>query len=160
RAGILDPDDSMVLTARCAVHTMAGDFAAADLLLARALARDPRSSWAWERSGWLKTYLGEPDTAIEHFRRAINGDPSGPSNANRLVGVGSAHFDAGRYHDGAVWMRRALVEHPGTAWVNRTLAVSYVRLDERALALHSLDAFRRYCPDVTVTAVTSSIPFR
>ena len=43
-------------------------------------------------------------------------------------------------------MRQALLEQPATAWVNRTLAVSYARLGERVAALDSLEAFRRYCP--------------
>jgi adenylate cyclase len=159
RAGILDSDDPLVLTARCAVHTMARQLDIADALLARVLARDPTSAWVWERSGWLKTFAGEPETAIQHFRRAISLDPSGASNANRFVGIGSAHFHAGRYDQGALWMRQALLEQPATVWVNRTLAVSYSRLGQRVAALDSLDAFRRYCPDVTIGQVVASIPF-
>ena len=41
RAGILDPDDPIVLTARCAVHTMAGQLDHAAGLIARALELDP-----------------------------------------------------------------------------------------------------------------------
>jgi hypothetical protein len=29
-----------------------------------ALAADRTFVWAWERSGWLNAYTGEPDTAI------------------------------------------------------------------------------------------------
>ena len=72
RAAILDGDDPLVLTARCAVHTMAGQFDPADALLARALQLDPTSGWAWGRSGWLNSYLGNSEAAIEHFRRAIS----------------------------------------------------------------------------------------
>jgi tetratricopeptide (TPR) repeat protein len=97
--------------------------------------------------------------AIQHFRRAISLDRSGASNANRFVGLGSAHFHAGRYDEGALWMRQALLEQPATAWVNRTLAVSYARIGERAAALDSLAAFRTYFPDATIGAVVASIPF-
>lgn len=159
RAGILDTDDPLVLTARCAVHTMAGEFDAADALLARVLASEPASAWVWERSGWLKTFTGDAETAIRHFRRAISLDRSGAANANRIVGLGSAHFHAGRYDQGALWMRQALLEQPATAWVNRTLAVSYARLGQRAAALDSLETFRHYCPDVTIGAVVASVPF-
>jgi adenylate cyclase len=160
RAAILDSDDPLVLTARCAVHTMTKEFHVADALLARALALDPTSSWAWGRSGWLNSYLGNSDTAIEHFRRSISLDPYSPSNANSLVGIGSAHFDASRYRASAFWMRKALLEQPGTLWANRTLSVSYARLGERTKALESLEALRRYCPDLTVGQVVAAIPFR
>jgi adenylate cyclase len=159
RAAILDSEDPLVLTARCAVHTMAREFDAADVLLARAVALDPTSGWAWERSGWLSTYVGKPQAAIEHFSRAIQCDALSGSNANRFIGIGSAHFDAGDYDVAALWMRKALLEQPGTGWVNRTLAVSYSRLGERGSAFDALEAFRRYCPDITVSRVVGALPF-
>jgi TolB-like protein len=159
RAAILDNDDPLVLTARSAVYTMAGQFAAADALLARALRLDPTSAWAWGRSGWLNSYLGNSEVAIGHFRRAISLEPSSASNANNFVGIGSAHFGAGRYDAAAAWMRKALLEQPAALWANRTLSVSYARLGERAKALESLETLRRYCPDLTVSRVVEAIPF-
>src|SRR5262249_5062859 len=128
----------------------------ADALLARSLAMDPTSAWAWERSGWLKTYLGEPQTAIEHFRRSFVLDPSGPNNANRFTGIGSAHFDARRYEQAAYWFRKALPELP---WPARTLACAYVRMGQQSAAGEALNAFLDYCPDATVGQVVGSIPF-
>jgi tetratricopeptide (TPR) repeat protein len=138
---------------------MAGEFEAADALLSRALQLDPTSGWAWGRSGWLNSYLGNSKVAIEHFRRAISLEPSSLSNANNFVGVGSAHFGAGRYREAAAWMRKALLEQPGTLRPNRTLSVSYARLGERLKGLESLEALRRYCPDLTVSRVVDAIPF-
>jgi adenylate cyclase len=159
RAGILDLDDPQVLTARCAVHTVAGQFDVAGTLIGRALAVDPLSGWAWERSGWLKTFSGQPEAGLSHLGRAMHLDPSCPSNANRFVGFGCANFDAGRYEDAAFWLRRALQEQPSTVWANRSLCVSYARLGERLAALDSLDALRRYCPDLTIGQVLASLPF-
>jgi adenylate cyclase len=160
RAALLDHDDPLVLTARCAVHTMVGEFDVAGSLVARALALDPTSGWAWGRSGWLNSYLGNSEIAIDHFCRAIFLDPHPPANANSLIGIGSAHFHAGRYDAAAFWMRKAMLEQPGTLWPHRTLSVSYARLGERSKALESIEALRRYCPDLTVNQVVDSIPFR
>jgi adenylate cyclase len=159
RAAILEGDDPLVLTARAAVYTMAGQFDAAGALLARALQLDPTSAWAWERSGWLNSYLGNSKMAIEHFRRAISLEPSSASNASNFAGIGSAHFGIGRYNAAAAWMRKALREPPATLWANRTLSVSYARLGERLKALESLETLRRYCPDLTVNRVVEAIPF-
>jgi tetratricopeptide (TPR) repeat protein len=98
--------------------------------------------------------------AIEHFGRTILLDLHSKSSANSFVGIGSAHFGAGRYDAAAFWMRKALLEQPDTSWANRTLSVSYARLGERLKALESLEALRRYCPDLTVGQVVSAIPFR
>jgi adenylate cyclase len=160
RATVLGADDPLVVTAQCAVYTMVGEHDIAAILLDRALALDPTSAWAWERSGWLKTYIGEVDTAIRHFHRAIQLDAPHSPNANRFVGIGCAHFDAGRYEAGAFWMRRATLEQPGTVWVNRTLAISYARMGEHIAARDSLEALRRYRPDLTIAQIVGALPFR
>jgi tetratricopeptide (TPR) repeat protein len=100
RAGLLDPDDPLVLAARSAVHTMAGHFDYADELVGRALALDPTFVWAWDRRGWLNAFRGEPEAAIEDFDRATRLD-SRPQSGIRLIGIGCAHFDAGRYKQAA-----------------------------------------------------------
>jgi TolB-like protein/AraC-like DNA-binding protein/tetratricopeptide (TPR) repeat protein len=158
RAGILDPDDTLVLAAQCAVHTMAGQFDHAGALITRALARDPTFAWAWERSGWLNAFAGKPETAIGHFSEAARLERRPPS-ANCLIGIGCAHFDAGRYEPAAFFKRKALQQQPGTAWINRSLSVSYARLGERTAALDSLAALHRYSPDLTIDQILASIPF-
>jgi hypothetical protein len=87
-------------------------------------------------------------------------DPCSASNGNRFVGVGPAHFDVGRSEAGAFWMRKAVLEDPGTAWVNRTLVVSYARLGERLAALDSVTALRRFSPHVIIGQIVSAVPFR
>jgi len=158
RAGILDPDDPIVLTARCAVHTMAGQLDHANALIARTLELDPTLVWGWERSGWLNAYSGNAKAAIRHFDQATRLDPRRP-NANRLTGLGCAHFDAGRYEEAALWKRAAVREDPSTAWINRSLSVSYARLGDRLAALDSLEALRRYSPDTTIDKIVRSLPF-
>jgi TolB-like protein len=158
RAGILDPDDPIVLAARCAVHTMAGQLDHAGVLIARVLELDPSLVWGWERSGWVNAYSGNAETAIRHFEQATRLDLRRP-NASRLTGLGCAHFDAGRYEEAALWKRAALREDPGTAWINRSLSVSYSRLGDRLAALDSLEALRRYAPDITIGKIVRSLPF-
>jgi len=160
RAAILDDDDPLVLTARCAVHTMAREFDVAEALVTRSLARDPSSGWAWGRSGWLHSYRGNSETAIKHFGRAVSLDPNTAARANSFAGIGSAHFNVSRYEAAALWMRSAMLEQPGTSWANRTLSVSYARMGDRLKALDSLDALRRFCPDLTVRQVVAAVPFR
>lgn len=160
RAAALDDDDPLVLAARCAVHTMAGDFETAESLIARALASDPFFGWAWGRSGWLHSYMGHSETAIVHFRRALALDPNRASRANTLAGIGSACFGAGRYDESAFWLQSALLENPGMWWANRSLSVSHARLGDRLKALDSLDRLLRSCPDLTVGQVVSAVPFR
>jgi len=64
-----------------------------------------------------------------------------------------------REHRAAHWMRRALTVEPGAAWINRTLAVTYDRLGERSAAMQSLEALRRYRPDIRIRDVVSAMHF-
>ena len=158
RAGILDPDDPLVLTARCAVHTMAGQFDHARTLISRSLELDPTLVWSWDRSGWLNTYLGNVEAALRDFEQATRLDPRGP-NAIRLTGLGCAYFDAGRYEEAVRCKRMALRYDPGTAWINRSLSVSYAQLGNRLAALESIEALRRYSADITISKIVAALPF-
>ena len=86
--------------------------------------------------------------------------PAPAQNSLRYIGIGSACFDLGKYEEAALWKRKAMLEEPGTAWVNRTLAVTYARLGDRSAARRSLDEFRRCCPDVTIRQVINAAPFK
>jgi AraC-like DNA-binding protein/tetratricopeptide (TPR) repeat protein len=159
RAALLDPDDAVVLTARCLVHTTSEDYDVAGMLVERALARSPHSPWAWERSGWLKVYIGDVTSAIRCFGRSLRLDTAALPKATRMIGLAAGFFDDGRYGLAAQWMRRALEREPGTAWVNRCLAVAYARIGEHQAANRALEALRQYKPDITVGNVVSAMHF-
>jgi TolB-like protein/AraC-like DNA-binding protein/Flp pilus assembly protein TadD len=160
RAAILDDGDPLGLAAQCAVHTMAGEFETAEILISRALAINSNFGWAWGRRGWLHSYKGDSETAIDHFTRALALDANEGSRANNFAGIGSAHFNAERYEQAAFWLRRALSERPGMWWANRSLSVSYIRAGQRMEAFDALNALRRARSDLTVGKVVSAIPFR
>ena len=84
----------------------------ADVVIRKALAIDGGSAWAWSWSGWIDVYAGRPEAAIERFALSVELAPQDPLTFNALVGLGCAHFDAGRYADTAHAMERALAEHP------------------------------------------------
>lgn len=159
RAALFGADDPLELTARCAVHMMLGEFEIAEGLVGRALVQDPSNGWAWARSGWLQTYRGNPGTALRHFRRALRFEMRG-SRANTLLGIGCAHFDAGRYAAAARSIECALREQPTMAYCNRSLSVSYARLGEHGKARRSAEALRRYHPGLAISDIVAAVPFQ
>jgi len=137
---------------------MAGQFDHARALISRTLELDPTLVWSWDRSGWLNAYSGNAEAAVRDFEQATRLDLRRP-NATRLTGLGCAYFDAGRYEEAARWKRMALRDDPSTAWINRSLSVSYARLGDRLAALDSIEALRRYSPDITIGKIVASLPF-
>jgi adenylate cyclase len=156
-AAALGGDDPTVLTVLGAAHTIVGNHGIAARLLEKALALDPNSAWAWNRSGWLNSYLDHPEVAIEHFERSIRLSPFDPMNFNALFGIGLAHYVAERYADAALWYERGRIERPGATWVYRDLVATYALLgrddDARAGLRKLLDDY----PGITISAVLSAL---
>ena len=72
----------------------------------RALELNPNLAAAWIASGWVRTWLGEPDLAIEHLARAMRLSPLGPSTNVTRTATATAHFFAGRYEEAWSWGSR------------------------------------------------------
>ena len=107
----------------------------------------------------MHAYKGNSETAIQHFRHALSFSTNRASRANIFVGLGSAHFNAGRYEEAVRWLQEALLEKPDLWWANRSLSVSQARLGNRLKALESLNTLRQNCPDLTVDRVVKAVPF-
>ena len=158
-AAAVGGEDPTILTVLGAAHTIVRNYDIAARLLERALALDANSAWAWNRSGWLQSYLGNPDVSIEHFERALRLSPLDPMNFNVLIGVGGAHFAAGRYADALHWMEKGLLDRPTATWVYRSLVPALSLLgrheDARACLTRLLDEY----PDLTISKVVSALVF-
>ncbi|MBR1273895.1 helix-turn-helix domain-containing protein [Bradyrhizobium sp. AUGA SZCCT0283] len=150
--------DATVLAILGNALSLLNEFDAADLVTRRALAIDGGSAWAWSRSGWIDVYKGDPQSAIERFKIALDLAPHDPLAFNSMVGIGCALFTAGQYAEGAHWQERALAEHPSASWVHRTLCPAYVLAGQGPLASRSLGALRQRYPDLTVSEVERGMP--
>ncbi|GIL05693.1 MAG: hypothetical protein BroJett031_22130 [Betaproteobacteria bacterium] len=69
--------------------------------LSKALAHDPWSPIAWLRRGWASAYHGEPEFAIRELRTMLQLMPFDPLRHLAFIGIGCAHFAAGRYERAA-----------------------------------------------------------
>jgi adenylate cyclase len=158
-AAAASAEDPTVLTVLGAAHTIVGSLAVAARLLEKALVLDPNSAWAWNRSGWLQSYLGQPEISIEHFERALRLSPFDPMNFNAFIGIGAAHFVAGRVADAALWQERGLIEQPGATWVYRNLVAIHALLGRVADARAGLARLLNEYPDLTISKIAGAIPF-
>ena len=150
--------DPTVLSIVGTALTLLHDVDAAEQVIGKALAADGSSAWAWSRSGWIDTYKGNAESAIERFMIALELAPNDSLAFNNMVGIGCAHFGAGRYADAARWQARALVEHPSSAWINRTLCAAYAFDGAEAEARRSLQALREKYPELTLPNITEGLP--
>jgi AraC-like DNA-binding protein len=152
------PADPMVLAILGNALTLMHDIDTAEQVVGKALAIDGGSAWAWSRSGWIDAYKGKPDSAIERLTIALELAPDDPLAFNAMVGIGCAHFGAGRYSEAARWQARALAEHGSAAWIHRTLCPAHLIAGAKDQARRSLDALREKYPDLTVSKVPEGLP--
>lgn len=138
--------------------TLLHELETADAIIHKALAVDGSSAWAWSRSGWIHLYRGDAQSAIERFRIALDLAPQDSFAFNSMVGIGCAHFEAGRYLESAHWQERALVEHPSAVWVHRTLCPAYMLANATPKALRSLAALRGEYRALTIAEVQLCLP--
>jgi AraC-like DNA-binding protein/Tfp pilus assembly protein PilF len=125
----------------------------AEQVVAKALAIDGSSAWAWSRSAWIDAYRGNDEAAIERFGIALELAPNDSLAFNNMFGIGIAHFTAGRYRESAHWQARALAEHPSSAWIHRTLCPAYVFDGAKDQARWSFAVLRDKYPQLTLSKV-------
>jgi adenylate cyclase len=135
------------------------EFQRAAAVLEKALALDPNSAFAWARSGWLRIFRGDAETAIQHFNRALRLSPFDPMASNWWLGIGCAHFMARRYEQAVEWQEKAVFANPAAAWIYRTLIPAYVFAGHLQKAKASLRELLHAYPGLTITRIHAVLPF-
>ena len=112
RAVELGKDDAMALSASgWALAYVVRDLGVGAALIDRALVLNSNLAEAWFCGGWVKNWLGEPESAIERFAHAMRLNPLDPRVSGRS-GTAHAHFFLGRYDEAASWAAMALQDNP------------------------------------------------
>jgi adenylate cyclase len=159
-AALLETNDPLVMTARSMAISMAGQCQEGHPLLARALAMDPSSTWAWERSGFSRLSRGDPpDHAIADFTRALQLRGPGWPGVICFTGIASAHRVAGRAQEAELWAQRALAERPDEAWMHRWQSRHAFELGDRKRMARAAEQLRRSHPGVSVSLLAAADPW-
>ncbi|MBV9955449.1 MAG: adenylate/guanylate cyclase domain-containing protein, partial [Pseudolabrys sp.] len=113
RAVELGKDDAIALAASgWALAFVVRDLEVGAGLIERALVLNSNSAEAWHSGGWAKIWLGEPESAIGRFARAMRLSPLDPRMSGMRAGTAFVHFLLGRYDEAASWAAMALQDNP------------------------------------------------
>jgi adenylate cyclase len=113
RAVELGKDDATALAASgYTIAFVVRDLGVAAGLIDRALVLNANLAEAWCNGGWVKNWLGDPESAIERFARAMRLSPLDPRATEMRVGTAHAHFFLGHYDEAASWAAMALQDNP------------------------------------------------
>jgi adenylate cyclase len=127
------------------------DIDAAIEMVERALALNPSYARAWERSGWLRLWAGQPELAISHFETSLRFSPRA-RKAGTLMAIGVAYFFIRRFDDAQAMLLPSLQEHPTWAPTYRFLAACYAHLGRLDQAHEMIRRLRAITPIVVPEA--------
>jgi TolB-like protein/Tfp pilus assembly protein PilF len=162
RAAVIGKDDAVALCfGGLALAFVTGDCEGGIALIDRALALNPNLAAAWNASGWVRTFLGETDLAIEHIQRAMRLSPLDPLMFVMYHVTALAHFVAGRYSEAALWAGKALREQPNFLATIRLSAVGHALSGHLDQARNAVVRARELDPAMRVANLSDRVgPFR
>jgi TolB-like protein len=161
RAADIGTDDAVALCWAGHVHAyFFRDLDRALLLIDRALELDVNLAVAWQRSGWVRGYAGDPDGAIESLNKAIRLNPLDTRVFLTQSAMAFAHFIAGRDDEAARWAAMALRVKPNWLPALRMMIASSTMQGRANEAKSALIAYLGIDPDVTISKLCGYYPFR
>ena len=158
-AARLEPDDALTLTLASSALTLARRLDDADRLIERAIASAGTSPFPWIRRGWLSAYAGDSDNAIRELGIVMRLMPLEPLRHLALIGIGCAHFMAGRYDRAARWTREGVDACPGSFWAHRVSVAAVIHYGARDEGRRIARQLLGKEPNLTVAMARNAWPF-
>ena len=155
----LAPNDALTLTLSSGALVLAHRLEEADRRLEQALALDPGLAYAWVRRGWMSVYLGDSETAIRELSTALHLMPFEPLRHLSFIGMGCAHFAAGRYDRAVRWVASGVRASPGSFWAQRVAVAAAAMTGAHSEARRMARQLMRKDPDLTVAEARQAWPF-
>lgn len=159
QAYMLSPDDALTLTLSSGALVLLNRLDEADRRLERALALDPWMAYAWIRRGWMSAYSGDPEGAVRELRTALHLMPFEPLRHITFIGMGCAHFAAGRYDRAARWVLDGIASYPASHWAQRVAVAAVALAGARTEAHRMGQALMHHEPSLTIARARQAWPF-
>lgn len=158
-AARLAPHDALGLSLCSGALTLTRRLSDADRLIERAIAMDPWSPWGWVRRGWLSAYAGDIDGALRELHITLRLMPFEPVRHLAFIGIGCAHFDAGRYESAARWIQTGVEACPESFWAERVLVAAVAHAGAKTEARRHARRLLRKDRNLTVATARDAWPF-
>jgi TolB-like protein/Tfp pilus assembly protein PilF len=119
------------------------EFDTADALISQALAVNPNLFVACLLRGWISSWMGEHEAAVEQFHHAIRLSPIDPQMFLAEGGMAITLFLLHRFDDALAWNTRALARYPNYLPGLRYSPAMYAMQGRMAQARNMFDRLRQ-----------------
>jgi adenylate cyclase len=155
----LGKDDAVPLSrAGHALAYVVQDFDAGARFINRALSLNPNLASAWLSRGYLKVWIGDPETAEKDFAHFYRLSPVDPLMPVALSGSAFAHLFAGRYDEATSHAEQALQESPNLHPALRVSVAANALAGRLEHAKKILERLRQIDPALRVSNLTNLTP--
>jgi tetratricopeptide (TPR) repeat protein len=159
RAVELGRDDAVALTrGGHALAHLAGDLDSGIALLDRAVFLNPNLASAWFLGGFLRTWHGESESAIEHFEHAMSLSPVDPELYRMQAGIAMAHLFGGRVDAASAWAEQAYRNLPSFLMVVAIITVTRVLSGRPEEAKRAMKQLRELDPTLRISNLKDWLP--
>ena len=141
---------ALAWSAHALAHVV-GDIGAGIALIDHALRLNPNLAVAWQRSGWIHVYAGEPEVAIEHVRTAMRLSPLDPLMHLAFSAIAYGYFFLGDLDQSSTWSDRALQMRPDWPAALRASAMSHALAGREPLAQKAMTRLRALQPTLRLS---------
>jgi adenylate cyclase len=115
--------------AAIALAFLARDFDAALSAIDRALTLNPNSAPAYENSGWIRFFVSDWRTSVDHFQKAMRLSPLDPAGMGYFAsGLSWALLVGNRPEEALPWAQKAVQDMPTWMGGLRPLIMALVEL--------------------------------
>jgi hypothetical protein len=108
----------------------------------------------------LSAYAGDDDGALRELQITLRLMPFEPLRHLIFIGIGCAHFNAGRYERAVHWIRDGTEAVPESFWAERVLVAAAAHAGARDEARRHARRLLRKDGDLTVAVAREAWPFR
>src|SRR5215510_1843883 len=158
RAAELDGNDPWAHLALGQLATMRKQTETAVHAFQRALELNPNFAAAHGFLGYALALDGQSEPAMEHLTQALSLSPHDPQNIVFMIGLGLAHYQAGRYNETVKYSRNVAQQRPEHFGAHRQLCASLAQAGRADEACATLERLRQLQPNVSLTWVEENLP--
>jgi TolB-like protein/class 3 adenylate cyclase len=159
RAIELEKDDAVALCwGGYALAYVGGELESGAAFIDQAIALNVNLAAAWNYSGWVRVFLGGPETAIERMSRAMRLSPRDPTVFHMRAGTAFAHFFAARYDEAVKWAQEALRDQPNYAGTLRIVAATSALANRMEEAQRAMMRLRQLDPALRICNLADRLP--
>jgi adenylate cyclase len=158
RAAELDGSDPWAHLALGQLATMRRQTDAAVHTFQRALELNPNFAAAHGFLGYALALDGQSEPALEHLTQALSLSPHDPQNIVFMIGLGLAHYQAGRYNETVKYSQNVAQQRPEHFGAHRQLCASLAQAGRTEEVRATLERLKQLQPNVSLAWVKENLP--